>query len=112
VYEHPSRDEIIAEFEILARSHPERNNAFYAAIQYTLETHICACLRLHAIENPSNEYIVHQLIKHGATDTQISRYTALLSSCENAQYGMGFAAIDAEQVLIDARIFILELHNA
>ncbi|MEN9401007.1 MAG: hypothetical protein RL632_2110 [Bacteroidota bacterium] len=112
VYEHPSRDEIIAEFEILARSHPERNNAFYAAIQYTLETHICACLRLHAIENPSNEYIVHQLIKHGATDTQISRYTSLLSSCENAQYGMGFAAIDAEQVLMDARIFILELHNA
>jgi hypothetical protein len=52
------------------------------------------------------------LIKNGATDTQISRYTSVLSSCENAQYGMGFAPIDSEQVLMDARMFILELHNA
>jgi hypothetical protein len=111
VYERPSRDEILAKFEVLARTHPERNNAFYAAIRDTLESQICECLRLQAAENHTNEFIVHQLIKHGATDTQIARYTSVLSSCENAQYGMGFAAIDAEQVLMDARIFILELHN-
>jgi hypothetical protein len=56
--------------------------------------------------------IVHQLIKHGASDTQITRYTSLISTCENAQYGMGTAAIDAENLLTEARLFVLELHNA
>jgi hypothetical protein len=112
VYVQPSRDEILAEFEVLTRTYPERNNAFYAAIRDTLELHICECLHLQAVENITSELIVHQLIKHGATDTQIARYTSVRSACENAQYGLGFAAIDSEQVLMDARIFILELHNA
>jgi hypothetical protein len=112
VFERPSRNEITAEFELLTRAHPERNNAFYSAVQDTLEKHVYACLRIEAVANPTSEFIVHQLIKNGATDTQISRYTSVLSSCENAQYGMGFAPIDSEQVLMDARMFILELHNA
>ena len=112
VYEKPSRDEILAEFEILARTHSERNNTFYAAIQHTVESHICDSLHLKTVENHTREFIVHKLIKHGASDAQISRYSSVLSSCENAQYGLGFATIDSEKVLMDARIFILELHNA
>ena len=111
VYERPSRNEIDAEFNLLSSSHHDRDSAFYAAIRDTMEKHICRCLHFQNVANSTNEFIVHQLIKHGATDTQISRYSSVQSACENAQYGMGFANVDSEQVLLDARIFIFELYN-
>jgi uncharacterized protein (UPF0332 family) len=96
----------------LSKTYPERNANFFSAIQSTVEKETYQCLKLSNTASCTREMIVHQLIKHGASDTQISRYTRLISSCENAQYGMGIDAIDAEKLLTEARQFVLELHNA
>jgi hypothetical protein len=107
-----SREEINAQFEDLSRTYSERNANFFSAIQGTVEKEINQCLQLSNTAPSTREMIVHQLIKHGATDTQISRYTSLMSTCENAQYGMGIEAINTENLLTEARQFVLELHNA
>ena len=107
-----SREEIYVQFEALSRTYSERNANFFSAVQVTVEKEINQFLQLSNTAASTREMIVHQLIKHGATDTQISRYTLLMSTCENAQYGMGIEAIDAEHLLTEARQFVLELHNA
>ena len=106
-----SREEINAQFEQLSRTFPERNANYFSAIQGIVEMEISQCLTLSNIAPSTREIIVHQLIKHGSTDTQISRYASLMSTCENAQYGMGIEAIDAENLLSEARLFVLELHK-
>ncbi len=107
-----SRDEINAQFEQLSRTYPERNANFFSAIQTTIEEEINHCLLISNTASSTKEFIVHQLIKHGSSDAQISRYASLVSTCENVQYGMGLEAIDAENTLMEARIFVLELHKA
>ncbi len=106
-----SREEINAQFEQLSKTFPERNANYFSAIQGIVEMEISQCLTLSNIAPSTREIIVHQLIKKGATDTQISRYVSLMSTCENAQYGMGIEAIDAENLLSEARLFVLELHK-
>jgi hypothetical protein len=107
-----SREEIITQFEDSSRTYSERNANFFSAIQGIVEKEINQSLKLSNMAPSTRELIVHQLIKHGATDAQISRYTSFMSTCENAQYGMGIEAIDAENLLNEARQFVLELHNA
>jgi hypothetical protein len=107
-----SRDEINAHFEQLSRTYPERNANFFTAIQTTIEEEINHCLHISNTASSTREFVVHQLIKHGSSDAQISRYAFLMSTCENVQYGMGLEAIDAENTLLEARIFVLELHKA
>lgn len=107
-----SREEINAKFDQLSITYSERNAHYFSAIQGIVEMEINTCLNLSNTVPSTREMIVHQLIKHGASDTQISRYTSLMSTCENAQYGMGIEAIDAENLLTEARQFVLELHNA
>ena len=106
-----SREEINAQFEQLSSVYSERNANFFSAIQNTVEQEINQRLDLNNTGPYTREMVVHQLIKHGASDVQIARYTTLISTCENAQYGMGINAIDAENLLIEARLFVLELHN-
>jgi hypothetical protein len=106
-----SREEINAQFEQLSSVYSERNANFFSAIQGTVEQEINQRLDLNNTGPCTREMVVHQLIKHGASDVQIARYTTLISTCENAQYGMGINAIDAENLLIEARLFVLELHN-
>jgi hypothetical protein len=107
-----TRDEIIAQFEQLSKTFPERNANYFSAIQGIVEMEISQCMTLSNVTPSTREIIVHQLIKHGSSDAQISRYAFLMSTCENVQYGMGLEAIDAENTLLEARIFVLELHKA